>query len=256
MSFQALPFEIPPYAEKLPAAGFVYEERRGLLVRDRKRAIKEKTEAEKEKLREMTREKAAEYIWTYYKIPIVSVIVLIFLAVYFIHAFLNRPGDTFLHVTFVNCYDDVSENSDFYQAFLEYAGSRKAEEVYFDANVFFDLSRESDYANSYFQKTVAYLEAGTTDAVVCQESNLAGLAKGGRILTLEDERAKPIYEKYKDRIVDYTTDEGETLPVGVDISDSRFIRDMNSYEESCYLCVSAYIGQTDHVEVFLDYLFQ
>lgn len=224
--------------------------------KDRKLIIKEKLGAEKEKIRGMTKEKAAAYIWTYYKIPIIAVFVFVFLVIYFIHAFLNRTEDALLHVTFVNCYDDVSEKSQFYKDFFEYAGYQKTGEVVFDSNVFFGLSKDRDYSNTYFQKTVAYLEAGTTHAVVCQEMNLNGLAKGKRVLSLEDERAEKIREKYKDRIVNFTTEEGEVVPVGIDISDSRFIEEMNSYEEGCFVCVSAYIDQTDRVEEFLDYLLE
>ena len=221
-----------------------------------KLSIRERAGAEKQKIQGMTREKALRYIWTYYKIPIVGILVFIFLVIYFIHAFLNRPEDTILHVTFVNCYDDVSEKSDFHKEFLEYADFQETGEVIFDSNVFFDLSKDSDYANTYFQKTVAYLEAGTTDALVCQETNMKGMAKGGRILNLKDERASGIYDKYKDRIVNYTTEEGEVIPVAVDISDSPRFEGMSSYQDSegCYLCVSTYIDQADQAEVFLDYL--
>lgn len=222
-----------------------------------KPSLRERAGAERLKIQGMTRKNALRYIWTYYKIPIVGILVFIFLVIYFVHAFLSRPEDTLLHVTFVNCYDNVSEDSDFYKDFLEYADFQETGEVYFDSNVFFDLSKDRDYANTYFQKTVAYLEAGTTDAVICQETNMKGLAKGGRILNLKDERAGGICEKYKDRIVDYTTDEGEVIPVAVDISDSPCLEGLNSYEngEKCYLCVSAYIDRADQVEVFLDYLF-
>lgn len=221
--------------------------------------LREKLRTEKKKIQGMTREKAAGYIWTYYKIPIVGVMTVIFLIIYFVHAFLNRPEDTLLHVTFVNCYEDISEDSDFYKNFMEFADFEESGEVYFDSNIFFNLEKESDYANTYFQKTVAYLEAGTTDAVVCQESNLKGLAQGGRVLSLRDERVEKIYEKYKDRIVEYTTKEGETVPVGINISDSPLLKGTKSYQDGCYLCVSAYIDEPDridNVETFLDYLFQ
>ena len=223
-----------------------------------KPSLRERAGAEKQKIQGMTRENALRYIWTYYKIPIIGILVFIFLVFYFIHAFLNRPEDTILHVTFVNCYDNVSEDSDFHKEFLEYADFQETGEVIFDSNVFFDLSKDSDYANTYFQKTVAYLEAGTTDALICQETNMKGMAKGGRVLNLEDERAGGICEKYKDRIVNYTTDEGEVIPVAVDVSDSPRFEGKNSYkdEEKCYLCVSAYIDQADQVEVFLDYLLE
>ena len=233
-------------------------ERSGVLG-TRKDLLRQKLGTEKEKIREMPKGKAAGYIWTYYKIPIIGIFTAGFLIIYFVHAYLNRPEDTLLHVTFVNCYEDVTEGSEFYRDFIKFAGLQEDDEVFFDSNVFFNLEKESDYANTYFQKTVAYLEAQTTDAVVCQESNLNGLAQGGRVLDLGDERVKGIYEKYKDKIVEYTTNEGKTVPVGIDISDSRLIKGMKSYQDGCYLCISAYIDEMDridNVETFLDYLLQ
>ena len=75
--------------------------------------MKKRLQTEKEKIQEMETKQAAEYIWTYYKIPLVGILVFLFLLVYFIHAFLNRPEDTLLHITFINCYDGVSETSGF-----------------------------------------------------------------------------------------------------------------------------------------------
>ena len=79
--------------------------------------MKKRLQTEKEKIQEMETKQAAEYIWTYYKIPIVGILVFLFLLVYFIHAFLNRPEDTLLHITFINCYDGVSETSGFYKEY-------------------------------------------------------------------------------------------------------------------------------------------
>lgn len=195
----------------------------------------------------MTKEQAIKYIWSYCRIPIIVILILIFLLGYFIQVFRNRPGNILVHVSFLNCYDDVSEASDFYQGFIEYADFQKEGEVIFDANVFFDLSRDSDYRNSYYQKTVAYLEAGTTDAVVCQEANLMGLVRGGRILSLEDNKAKEICKKYRERIVNYTTEEGEGILVGIDISDSPVLAEMISYKGGYCLCISAFTGRLEHV---------
>lgn len=216
--------------------------------------MKKRLQAEKEKIQEMETKQAVEYIWNYYKIPIVGILVFLFLVVYFIHAFLNRPEDTLLHITFINCYDDVSETSGFYKEFETYAAFQEKGTITFDANAFFNLENQKDYSSTYFQKTVAYLEAGTTDALVCQKANLMGIAKGKRVLNLADDSAKEIYQKYQDRLVYYTTEEGEEIPVGVDISDSPLIENMNSYKDGCYLCTSAYTNRVEQVGTFLDYL--
>jgi hypothetical protein len=100
---------------------------------------------------------------------------------------------------------------------------------------------------------VAYLEAKTTDAVICEAGNLEGLAQSGRLLDLSDERAAQIYTQYADRIV--TTEyEGEDVPVGIRITDSPALAKMNGYVDDCYLAISAYTERIEMVERFLAYL--
>lgn len=226
----------------------------------KKRKIKENMRRnaceEWQKIQQMDRKSAAVYIWDYYKLWIIGIVTFVFLVFYFISAFLNRPKNTLLHVTMVNFYDNVSESSDFYKDFIEYSGFNEEEgEVIFDANVFFNLIRPADSKSSYFQKTIAFLEAKTTDAVICEYDNLMGIGAGGRFLDLSDEKVKSIYEKYQDRIVYLESEEtGEKVPIGIDISDSPVLARMNGYADKCYIAVSAYTERLDAVEVFIDYL--
>lgn len=218
-----------------------------------------------QKIQQMDKKSAAVYIWDYYKLWIIGIVTFVFLVFYFISAFLNRPKNTLLHVTMVNFYDNVSESSDFYKDFIKYSGFNEEEgEVIFDANVFFNLIRPADSKSSYFQKTIAFLEAKTTDAVICEYDNLMGIGAGGRFLDLSDEKVKSIYEKYQDRIVYLESEENdenagkagtrEKVPIGIDISDSPVLARMNGYADKCYIGISAYTERLDAVEVFIDYL--
>jgi len=195
------------------------------------------------------------YIWDYYKIHILLAVAAIFLIIYFLNIFLDRPSDPVLHVTLVNCYKDVSEHSSFYQDYADVSETdMTTASVVFDATVFFDLSKPSDYRNVYFQKTVAYLEAGTTDAIICQYDNLQGLANGGRLLDLEGERTASLCEKYKDAVVYVDTDKEKHVAAGIDITGSPALQRLQAYEGKCYLAVSAYTKRLEAVENFADYL--
>jgi hypothetical protein len=119
--------------------------------------------------------------------------------------------------------------------------------------LFFNLAKSSDFNNSYYQKLVAYIEAGTYDVVICDYDNLIGVGQGGRYLDLRDERIKSVFDTYSDRVVYIETDEGN-IPIGIDVSDSPVIEKMNSYANGCYYAVSANSSHYDKDILYLEYL--
>lgn len=214
------------------------------------------SEDDKAKLNEMnTRREKIGYVWDYYKLWIIGAAVLICLIVYFTVVIVNRDGDAALDIVFVNNYDNVSEDSDFAKGFVSYVGEENLDgSVVFDNSAFFNLAKASDFRNSYYMKVVAYLEAGTADAVVCQYDNLMGLAQGGRLADISDKRLKSIYDKYEDRIVWYEGDSGKTA-VGIDISDGYAAAGLTEYDDGkAYIGISAYIDDYELVEQFIDYV--
>lgn len=212
---------------------------------------------EKKKMRKMTKRQAVSYIWTYYRLWILGLVVVGGLVIYFGGIFLNPAPDAVLNLTFVNFYDDVSEESAFTSDFIDTLARRPEEgSVVFDANSFFDLAKATDYKNSYFQKAVAGLEAKTTDGIICQYDNLMGIAQGGRLLDLRDERVASIYEKYSDRLVFYETEDGIQVPVGIDLTDSSMWDKVEGYTDNCYLGISFQGTHLVKVEEFLDYMLE
>jgi hypothetical protein len=199
------------------------------------------------------------YIWDYYKLWIIGGIVIIGLGIYLLRIFTRPRVDIAFEAAFVNCYDNVSDSSDMAKGFDEYLkGSDKGDidiegKIVYDNNLFFNLAKSSDFNNSYYQKLVAYLEAGTYDVVVSEYDNLIGVGQGGRYLDLRDERIKEVFDTYSDRVIYVETEEGN-IPIGIDISDSPVIGKMNSYANGCYLAFSANSSHFDTDVLFLDYL--
>jgi len=69
-----------------------------------------------------------------------------------------------------------------------------------------------------------------------------------------------IREKYGDRFLyavpldeEYSTEE---IPVCIDISDSRLVREYGIYSEPCALGIGALSDNVESVELFLDFLFE
>lgn len=180
-----------------------------------------------------------------------AVVVGVFLCGYFLSVWLGRPADAWLSVAFVNEYANVGEGSPLYEEFVRAEGLSD-ERVVFDAGYFFDLSNDRDFANQYFQKLVAYLEAGTVDAVICNEDNLNGIAQGGRVLDLRDARAAEIFEEYGSRLYYYDAEEGR-LPVGISLAGSPY-EDALGYQDEVFLAVGSRGMHVERVELFLEFL--
>lgn len=210
---------------------------------------------EKEKIQNMSKKEAVSYIWYYYKMHLIAIITLLGLLVYFGNIFLHPMPEEELHITFVNLYDDVSWNSEFTQNFVNTLSNAPQERsIVFDAGNFFNLAKESDYRNTYFQKTVANLEGGVTDGIICQYDNLMGIARSGRLLNLSDKKAAGFTEKYKEQFVYYETADGEQIPVGIDVTESSAWTSMEGYPEKCYLGISYNAENMERLEEFLEYL--
>lgn len=151
---------------------------------------------------------------------------------------------------------DDSEDCRLTQGFVSYVGEENLPgRVTFDNNAFFNLANNSDYKNSYYMKVLAYLEADTAQAVLCQYDNLIGLAKSGRLADLSDEKVGDIYDKYKDRIIYYEDEEGKKIPVGIDVSEGYKAAGLTEYTDGkAYIGLSAYAADYGYVEKFVDYM--
>ena len=122
-----------------------------------------------------------------------------------------------------------------------------------DAKYYFDLSNENDYTNTYFQKLVANIENAACDAMIGSEDNILGIARGGRVLDLRDERVKNVFLRCKDRLLWYETEENEKVPVAVSLAGSRKAEDLG-YAKAPYFAFASNAGNMEMAEKLLWYL--
>ena len=181
-------------------------------------------------------------------------IVVLFLCGYLLSVVLRQPDDAWLTVSFINEYNNVGRGSVLYEDFMR-LNAGEGRRIVFDSGYFFDLSDENDFTNRYYQKLVAYLEAGTTDVLICEEGNLRGIARGGRVLDLSDERVAEWLSAYQERLYYYDTEEDGRIPVGISLSGSSYSEALG-YEGKVYLALNSRAKHLDAVKVFLDFLFE
>ena len=205
-------------------------------------------------MRALSRRAKIEYIWQYYKLWIIGIVALLSFSVYIAVHRLTVPADNWFYITFANTYAEAGNGSELWRGFVDAAGYDVREKnVYFNNSCYFDPS-DARY-NAYYTYFVAYVEAGTLDAITMERDDLTLLGTRGRLLDLS---GGTLAETYADRLVyavpanpEYGSD---PLPIGIDLSDSRLVTEFHIYNESCALGLSANCPHPEAVARFLDYV--
>ncbi|KIR02220.1 hypothetical protein P261_01034 [Lachnospiraceae bacterium TWA4] len=211
---------------------------------------------EKEKFQSLDKKEKVTYLWDYYKIPIIGGISIILIAIYLVYISLTRPNEQIFYASLVNSFADVSEDSEFYKEFVDYAGiDTKDYTVNLETGSHFDLSSISGSNNVYYQKTIAIVEAGMVDVIVTDKANYEALASTGRFLSLEDERVKSIYDAYPNRVLSTIhVETGQKAYVGIDVSDSKWWKQLQTYENGAVVLINPDAPHIEKVKSFIDFL--
>ena len=148
----------------------------------------------------------------------------------------------------------MGNGSELWRGFVDASGyDIREKNVYFNNSCYFDPS-DTRY-NAYYTYFVAYVEAGTLDAITMERDDLALLGARGRLLDLS---GGAFAEKYAERLI-YAVPANpeygaEPLPIGIDLSDTCLVTTFRAYEKSCALGISANCPHPDAVERFLEYI--
>lgn len=209
----------------------------------------------------MSRRERAEYVLTYYWLPIGGVLFGIAFAVYFFSHLLFGIRENWIYVTFVNVLEADDGVTALRDDFTDYAGyDLREKNIVFNANSYFDATTIQGTNNNYFQAFVATVEAGDLDAVVGGAENIEAIGSAGRLKDFSSDEMRELFGEYADRFVFCKpNNEGysaEEVPVGIDISDSRIVTDYRIYTGDCVLGVGAYTENVDEVLRFLDYIYE
>ncbi len=202
----------------------------------------------------------AEYIWEYYKIWIVCIVFFVWFAGFAIHQYATNRMDYRCYMMFTNTNADIGTDSELWFDYVRYAGFDSGDgDIEFNAQSYFDYLKGVT-GNSYFESFVTYADGGILDGFVAGTESLRALGKSGRLLDLNSEKCASIKEKYGDRFIysePYDEDyEGEEVPVGIDISDSKLVTKYKAYIDPISLGIGANSENIDAVEMFLDFILQ
>ncbi len=212
---------------------------------------------EQEKLSGMTRARKLTYIWDYYKLWIIGILAGAALVTGLAWRISHNIPDCWLYVVFANTRAEAGNGSALWNEFTEAEGYDLTEKrVEFDDSAYFDYTKNQARGNRYYEVFVALADAGVIDAVTMEPDSLAALGRSGRLLDLHAPICDDIRERWQDRLIWYQPEEGEAIPVGIDVSDSLLITRYHLYEDGCGLGIGVESRNLDNVERFLSFILE
>lgn len=217
---------------------------------------------EKKKIKELPFREAVQYIWMYFKIPIIAIVFVLGFGTFLIIRIATNIPDNWLTVTFSNTYARVGTGSQLWTDFTEKTGyDLTKKKVEFNAESYFDYLQDQAKGNAYYNAFVSLVDAEELDAITQEKDSLTALGQSGRLLDLNDERCAAIKKKYGDRFlyyepVDEDGEKGEKIPVGIDLSDSILMTKYHIYADSCALGIGAKSKNLEEIEDFIDFVLE
>lgn len=215
---------------------------------------------EKKKIKEMSFKEAVEYIWMYFKIPIIAFVAVIGIGTFLIVRLATNIPDYWLYLTFANTAADAGTGSSLWTDFTEHTGYDLTEKkVEFNAVSYFDYLKNQAKGNAYYNAFVTLADVGDLDAITMEKDSLAALGQSGRLFDLNDEKCAALKEKYESRFVYYEPPEDDKehsgpIPVGIDISDSALVTKYHLYADSCAIGIGAHSDNLKEVEDFISFV--
>lgn len=215
---------------------------------------------ETQKIAQLSPGERASYIWGYYKLWIIAILTISFVLIWGVHHYVTTKAENWFFACFANTTADLGDGSEFWKDYASYAGyDLKKKNLIFDARCYCDPTGQTS-GNVYFQMLIAYMDSGNLDVLVMEKDRLQTIGTSGRLMDLEDQRMRNIFERYRDRLVyceplkgDY---EKTSVPVGIDLSGTILTGEGSAYPDGAALGVNALTSHPEQVEVFLAYLFE
>ncbi len=203
-------------------------------------AIRDEIKKENIKLKDMPPKKKAEYIWEYYKIPIIIAVLAVIFIVTFVRDYRINKRPYYIDAIVIN--SDIAYSADNYilNDFIKYAGvDTKAYNIAVDTSIIMDEEKLDQMTMANSQKVMALFAAGELDVVIGPDSIMDqyGKMEAFRDISqvISDDRIKELsdagFEVYQATAYE-EDDQGNMVPV-------------NTYPAGIYLDGSKYLASLE-----------
>lgn len=194
-----------------------------------------------------------QYIWDYYRWPIILVIIAVGFVGSIIHHYATYR-DPLLNIIMINCQDPYGADDAGYDEFLAaYGYDAKENPISLLSSLHFS---DGEYSLSYndYQVLTTMIAAGNQDLFLGTGDVFLDYAEQGALLDLSTMLPANILEKYEDHLI-YSTDAGESepYPCAIELTDNEWIQ-KNNYYDTCYFGIFYQNQNPDACRQFAEFL--
>lgn len=221
--------------------------------------------------------KEIQYIWDYYKFPLVVLCIFLYIIGYFLYGHFTRK-DTILYTALVNVSASESLTQQLSTDFIPYIkedSSKKELQLYTGLYLTDDENNPNhEYTYASRMKILASIDGEQLDVVLMNKESFDAFSQNGYLYNLEallSNECPALYEKWKPYLVtntiileDNSTDVQldpsisyqavtEEAPTGLSISQTGLLHDAN-FSDTVYLGIVANTPRADTAVQYIQYL--
>lgn len=210
---------------------------------------------EQDKLRNLTLKQKISYITTYYTGWFVGFLIICLFAGFIGDALIQSRKEIVLQGYFTNDDCNYFPGSQMEKECSSLLGLSYRERIVFDDSLYFDLEGNADeYTAASNGKVIATMAVNQLDFMVTTLPVLEHFKGQLPMKDLEKFLPADILSKVQDDLVMGLDENGDDAFVGINMADSRYLRDFAT-EESFYLFIPYNIPNEDRLVEFLRYCF-
>lgn len=200
--------------------------------------INDDIRAEKKKLKNMSMKEKLQYIWDYYRIPILVISLGMIMAIFIIKDVISNNRPTHLYACMLNSNYSYDNDTELINEYINYADiDTQAEQLILDFSMQIHLDDADQMSLAYQQKIMALFAADELDVLVGDEQIVKSYAEADGFANLEEflpddlksELAEKGYSYYH-----YTSEDGGSVPIGLYMDSCKRLQEdgtMGTYPE-------------------------
>lgn len=216
--------------------------------------------AEKKKFKDMNFKGKAQYIWDYYRVPIIVVAGILFLSIFIIKDIISNNRETYLNACMINTNYIYDTETTLINDYINYAGvDTDAMQLNIDYSMKIDLEGGDQMSLAYQQKIMALFAANELDLMIADNNLIDSYASADAFANIEEFLPDDLKAELEEKGFSYytaKTEDGSTIPVGVCLENcKRFEMDgtAGTYAEDV-MPVYAVVYNAPHPEHAIEYL--
>ncbi len=224
--------------------------------RDKNQSLSDEIREQNAKLKNASLKDKLLYFKDYYLLTAIAVIVICAFVFSFAYTILTAPRDTAFGAFFFNDTGD-SSNTELVDRFVDYMGiDTSKQNAYIDSSM--SYSENGVEFDSYIdlEKAMASITANDVDVIVGDADTIDYFTKCDCLGNITDILPEDLLQTYQDRLYYAETGSGESIPVGIDVSDAPKLNEYYYYVDK--EPVFSFIINSDKTEnaiAFLRYIY-